>query len=294
MAKVKKILQCPECTMTFVTKNNYKRHKQRVHTPVNCPDCNKLLPDKKHLKSHRDREHSYFRCLECPGHPTFARKFSFNRHNQVYHQGIFPETICQLCHTSLANEDAANEHFSDYHGQNSEWEMYDHALKKSVQNWRTTLRLASGIEVLLSETYLNKIVEFLKKHRAQHPHFRVSFCVIVIWAASATESLSALKQIPIRTYSRSVMLGTNLRQFAISMIEELMERIENFEHNGSGYVLQEIMTLDLEIFNFAALRAGCADINLREIQNSSHLLSVENKDDYCLLYRYPGRVITTA
>ena len=73
-----------------------------------------------------------------------------------------------------------------------------------------------------------------------------------------------------------------------------MERIENFEHNGSGYVLQEIMTLDLELFNFSALRAGCADINLREIPNSSHLLSVENKDDYCLLYRYPGGVINIA
>ena len=119
MAKVKKIFQCPECTKTFVTKNNYKRHKQRVHTPVNCPDCNKLLPDKRQLKSHRDKEHSYFRCLECPGNPTFARKFGFNRHNQVYHHGIFPETICQLCHTSLTSEVDANEHFSNYHGQNS-------------------------------------------------------------------------------------------------------------------------------------------------------------------------------
>ena len=236
------------------------------------------------LKNHRKKNHSTFKCLKCPEQPEYHRKSSLSRHISVMHDGVFPTTICQLCRKNLETEEKATSHFNKHHKQDREWEMHDHALKKHVQNWRTMLRMANGVEGLLSEAYLEKIVRFLKVHRNEHPHFKLSLCVVVVWAASATENFTALKQIPVRTYSRSVLLGTNLRELAISMIQELIDRLEKFEHNGSGYILQEIMSLDLEIFNFVDLRAGCANINLRKIPNSKHLLSVENTDQHCLLY----------
>ena len=45
------------------------------------------------------------------------------------------------------------------------------------------------------------------------------------------------------------------------------------------------MSLDLEIFNFVALKAGSGKINLRKISNYKQLLSVNNgQDQHCLLY----------
>ena len=117
-----------------------------------------------------------------------------------------------------------------------------HALKKSVQNRRTMTRMASGIEGLMSHDNLAKIVKFLKLHRAQHPHFKIGACAIVVWASSPAENFTALKQIPVRTFSK---LGTDLKSVAIGLIVELADRIQNFEHNGSGYILHEIMALDL-------------------------------------------------
>ena len=108
----------------------------------------------------------------------------------------------------------------------------------TLQDWRTILRMAGGCEGLLSEEYLEKITRFLKVHRSQHPHFKLSFCVVAVWAASAAENFTALKQIPVRTYSRTVLLGTNLRRLVIDMVNELIERLDKFEDNGSGYILQ--------------------------------------------------------
>ena len=138
------------------------------------------------------------------------------------------------------------------HKQSQVWELHDHALKKSVQNWRTVLNMPSGVEALLSEAYLSQIIRFLKVHRAEHPHYRVAFCVMVTWTANPTEDFTAIKTIPVRTCSETVMLGSNLRRISINLIQDLMKRLEDFEHNGSGYVLQEVLSLDLEIFNFSA------------------------------------------
>ena len=65
-----------------------------------------------------------------------------------------------------------------------------------------------------------------------------NFCVVTVWAASAAENFTDLKQIPVRTYSRTVLLGTNLRRLVIDMVNELIERLDKFEDNGSGYILQ--------------------------------------------------------
>ena len=80
------------------------------------------------------------------------------------------------------------------------------------------------------------------------------------------------------------MIGSSIRKVAIHLIYDLMKRLEDFEHNGSGYNLQEIVSLDLEVFNFSALKAGCGKMNLRNIEQKSQLLSVKNNNQYCLLY----------
>ena len=283
LKKKKKIFLCQKCNQTFASMWSLKRHIEKQHKPLHCAECQVLMPSRAALTIHKKKFHSVYKCDKCPELKGFNRKSSLKRHVELLHEGIFPTTTCTICHENLESVEEADRHFQENHQQSEEWTMYDHALKKSVQNWRRMLRMQNGIEALLSEEHLQQIVKFLKVHRAEHPHFKISMCAIVVWAASATENFSALKQVPIRTYSKNVMIGTNLRQIAISLIQELMDRIEKFEHNGSGYILQEVMSLDLEIFNFSELYSGCA-INIKKMKNKKHLLSVDNKDDFCLLY----------
>ena len=234
------------------------------------------------MKVHKEAKHQWYNCPKCPSH--YKRRAHLSRHIKIVHEGVFPSSFCQLCDVALDNEEELRHHFTKKHKQSQVWELHDHALKKSVQNWRTLLNIPSGVEALLSEAYLSQIIRFLKVHRAEHPHYRVAFCVMVTWTANPTEDFTAIKTIPVRTCSETVMLGSNLRRISIYLIQDLMKRLEDFEHNGSGYVLQEVLSLDLEIFNFSALKAGCANINMRNIENKNHLLSVNNQNDYCLLY----------
>ena len=234
------------------------------------------------LKVHKETKHQWYPCPKCPSH--YKKRAHLSRHIKIVHDGLFPSTFCQLCDLALDSEKTLRRHFARVHKQSQIWELHDHALKRSVQNWRTVLNMPSGVEALLSEKYLSQIIRFLKVHRAEHPHFRVAFCVMVTWTANPTEEFTAIKTIPVRTCSEDVVLGDNLRKISINLIRDLMKRLEDFEHNGSGYILQEVLCLDVEVFNFSALKAGCDKINMRNIENKNHLLSVNNQNDYCLLY----------
>ena len=237
------------------------------------------------LKVHKLEKHRLFFCPDCPDKAGYPRKSSLYRHRKTVHEGSFPlSQVCQLCKISVDTEKEMLEHMSEFHTQDEDFILYNHALRKSIQNYRKIIRLENGIEKLLGDDHLPKIVNFLQNHLAKYPFFRVAFVINTIFASSPHENIAMVHQIPLRTYSRSIMIGTDLKNETISLIHELMNRLENFETNGSGFILKEITSLSLEIFNHPSLRAGRSNLNLTRVPNSKQILNVRNDDELCLLY----------
>ena len=81
--------------------------------------------------------------------------------------------------------------------------------------------------------------------------------------------------------------------------EELVEKIETFVQNGSGWILKEILDVDLRIVTYDPTRAS-SYLKLPGVLHKSHsILNIYNKDNKCVLwcilarlfpkYKYDGR-----
>ena len=59
--------------------------------------------------------------------------------------------------------------------------------------------------------------------------------------------------------------------------------IENFQHTGSGWVLEKLLKLDLHILEYSPLRATSYITLPKELQNSKKgLVNIQNKDEACV------------
>ena len=98
--------------------------------------------------------------------------------------------------------------------------------------------MKNGLEELLSNDELFKIIKFLKNHREKNPFFRLSFVIMVSWASSAVDNVTMLRQIPIRSFSQPITHESNIKKVCTELIHELINKLSDFENNGSGFVMQ--------------------------------------------------------
>jgi len=63
-------------------------------------------------------------------------------------------------------------------------------------------------------------------------------------------------------------------------IKEIDERLQDFSENGSGWVLSDILFLDLTFTTIRGLRGGCSI----KYPESRGLLNIDSNDQLCLLY----------
>ena len=68
------------------------------------------------------------------------------------------------------------------------------------------------------------------------------------------------------------------------MIEEILEKINNYQNNGSGWYFKEIISLEIHIVEYKPMRGG-SYIPLPEfIKKKNAIINIKNKDDKCFLW----------
>lgn len=163
-----------------------------------------------------------------------------------------------------------------------------HEINASFHNFTRTLRAAvnfNSVESAYSElrpaihTVLN-ISTVLR--------IRLIICLHIIFTKVLNDELSSM---PIQqTYyfcSHALRILSAMQIFpAIDEgFRKIMNSVDNFTRNGSGWVLSSIDFVDLHIGNFADHRGGCKIAKLPvRLANKKALLSIKCIDNKCFLY----------
>jgi len=63
-------------------------------------------------------------------------------------------------------------------------------------------------------------------------------------------------------------------------IKEMDERLQDFSENGSGWMLSDILCVDITFTTLGGLRGGCSF----PYPETRGLLNIQSEDDLCILY----------
>ena len=230
-----------------------------------------------------------FQCISCTS--KFTRKRNLDKHFAQKHSGVKNVISCFLCGKIFGDYSSLNKHHNGSHKSSSLFELQQSAFGKSAIIYRYIFedkKLTSSTDSL-SAFLVTEVEKVLFHETAKKNYLKFSSIFIaqmsmhdhqggVVSKATIPFRSKAYVCIPLRRKSirKNVLKAFNLHH----------ETIENFINNGSNWVFDRPIALDLEIASVYPLLTGSTSkpVALDNVPNVNSLIDVPSKDEKCFLY----------
>ena len=234
-----------------------------------------------------------FPCTACPS--RFTRKKNLNRHYAQKHLGLKNVFACFLCGRVFENYRNLKHHHEGAHKASSYFEIREQAFRKSAVSYRYIFDssfvqtpndcLDNFLKIEMKKVILH---EALRKNSIK---FSSIFIANMVMMGSEGECL-AKASIPFRsqTFSCTSTSHKNLDRLIRYCINDHLGKIEEFINNGSNWVYDSPVALDLEITTSPPLFVGAESYkqivkcDLSSIPNKKNVVNVPSSSNECFLY----------
>ena len=133
-------------------------------------------------------------------------------------------------------------------------------------------------EVLKSaiHRFRNKILqgEVKKVYMALHANFHLS----------TDPTFITDPPVVLHTKPEEVLASTNINEVLENIFSTMMQSVEDYELRGSGWILNQLLRLDLHILRFDPLRASTYLKLPEEIRYKRAVVNIQNSDNLCFLW----------
>lgn len=233
----------------------------------------------------------YFKCKYC--NSKFTLKRNLSKHFSIKHSGSDSVIKCFLCGQLFASQDLLDEHHQNFHEPSKYFEVRESALKRTVISYRYMY----GNDTFL--TPLEAQTDFIKNEIKKVLYFEtgekgiVKFSLIFIAELTMKDNSNnviAKSIIPFRSKAYSAVPANKkqIKKNILNSMQEHLEKIDSFINNGSNWVFNRPIAIDIEvgrgnpIFTGANIKVG--ELNIKRLTNKKHLVNVPSKDNRCFLY----------
>lgn len=145
-------------------------------------------------------------------------------------------------------------------------------------------------ELFLSNVF-NTIYEILKPLLKKHKLMKINFELFVLYRLPKNEELS-LKSF--NTKYAILNQGTDIMNLYKECVEKLICKCSEFELSESGWTIEEVSHLEMNVAKYNPLKAGNFIPLPPRIKNTKSCLNILNMDNHCFLwciiaYMYPAK-----
>ena len=231
-----------------------------------------------------------FKCPSCES--IFSRKGNLQRHFYRKHSTSKHIINCFLCGLIFDEVTELDNHYENYHKASDYFEVKESAFNKTVVVYRYLYKKSDCSTLADSQnSFIKKEIKKVIYHEAAKKNI-VKYSIILLADMNMLDNKNDLVSkatIPFRSKTfTSVPLEKNRIKESIEIgMQQHTDNIEAFIQNGSNWVFNRPLAIDIEICGMNGLTMGDSkycSINLKLIPNSKHLLNVPSKNNQCFLY----------
>jgi len=232
--------------------------------PFICGDCGKQFVKQAYYKKHIElqsclhRKTVRYKCTECQS--TFKRQQTLKAHINQFHkyEKTHPCPRCPKVFLSLAS---LVQHLNT-HSKKSDFEL----VKSAFEGVMRTYRLEFQEDLLTLQDAFLKCVKSIKVQLNILRQDIVSFKFAIIFLIKMTkfveqeQNMNAEQDfivIPFRSSKMTILAFDDITDHIHQAFAEIEVRVEEFNSNGSGYVIEDVMSCNLEISKIKPLAGSC-------------------------------------
>lgn len=238
--------QCKECGKTYLSRSGRDRHIQRVHRNIRVM------------------------CTHGCGKSYVNQSDSLRHHER---------TCDENPNAAHIGAGINQQHYG--HLANTRMEQVQSAHAGNVRLFRRSLNSDRNVYEQLRNVILHDVRGILRRQKSN-----LKYYVTGKFIFEKPERPGVFTDPPIFMSSDPVATTNSqpIENILQQIYSELVEQIETFQRNGSGWVLREILDVDLRIITYDPTRAT-SYLQLPEKLNNSHsILNIRNDDDKCALW----------
>ena len=240
----------------------------------NCSICNlnyKKVFKSDHLKSvkHLEKLNQYY-CKKCNLYMPIADKISHLSSDEHKNKTEQRRVWCEDCNSYISDK---TRHFqSEIHLQNRQ--------RENMQNF------GNGVEIIMNEnTYIklkvnptenleHNIKELLSKNYFPRYKYQLSYLAKFSKIVNGEEEV-------LKRWIKSDLMNNNIQP---DTHNTLMQKLDDEQLEGSGFVFQEIEEVILEIYKVNDIQASSYIELPGKYKDNKSIINIKNNDQYCFLW----------
>ena len=127
--------------------------------------------------------------------------------------------------------------------------------------------------------YLSRITNFLRTNRA----LKYNMALHVVLEKSTDPDILTDPPVVLVSEQLEVYANTDINTTLETTFRQLKNRVELYQHTGSGWVLSRMIYLDLSLWKLHSLRGGTSSFHALPmwLKNTNCVVNVKNRDTHC-------------
>jgi uncharacterized C2H2 Zn-finger protein len=228
-----------------------------------CPRCkrpfNYQSVYRRHIKTCKSTG-AQFRCSDCSA--VFSRSYNLRRHRETLHGegGVRLAYACGACDLSFATQNQLKKHRKLAHRPlvKRGFSVRQSAHNGVLQALRLPFPRRIKTVAQAQRFFLPRVVREIKRGLSLMKRFK--FCLILhvemIQLSEDAETIKESMVFPFRTLQAEISHRSMIPRRLLDAMAFMRDSISEFLHRGSGWILSDIMTLDLELSKCHILAGG--------------------------------------
>lgn len=263
-----------------------------------CLECGKVFTQRTHLYRHRGNVHSMsfkkrFKCVEC--NSEYSRKEDLKRHMASH--GVTSDFQCPSCLKTFTRADSYSRHLKkSCYGKPTQTKLkedegctdpceFTTAVQNQVKTYRYKNTNSEINHLTFKDGLLDKIRSTLQKELSDMKGCKWYIAMQVSFIRPEAEDGKTVETTPCFRSKCFVLLGEHEIDNQIAEASEaITKRSWEFQREGSGWIEDKIMYLEVKIGKYAPL-AGSSYLPLpSKLQCKKATINVKNDDQCCFLW----------
>ena len=181
----------------------------------------------------------------------------------------------------------------DYLRRSLERAMYEYEqgiqIKKSAFNNLAITYVLEGIPGIRPPEYFSRVYASLINLVKEHRNVKLNMVLICMMERIAVKTEKGIQELEeykahFRSKTYKNYVSSNEEEIVTNCMSKILDDIEEFTQNGSGWYFKEVLKLEVNTIKFNPTK-GSSYIDLPYwIKNKKAIVNIKNKDDKCFLW----------
>ena len=270
--------KCLDCDQVFSQRKDMLKHMRNQHTSLVCGQCHRIFFSdstlKKHIKQVHEKTAKEFKCIQC--NKVFGRSNNLLQHQRICKQpsgsGIGQKRPST---TMMSRKPAAKNVKVD-----STITKLRSAFNGAALSWRINFQDNDDVISQLKEGIF-AMEGKLSDYQHERMALKFTMAVHVVFEQSSNPSIITEPDVCLVSEPFEVYSDTNIKNQLMNAYKQLLNYMDIFEKNGSGWVLSHLKALDTSVWQLDPLRASSHHSLPQWVINKRAVRNIQNKDNQC-------------